>query len=133
MTPRKTPPIPASGEQPVPEGRAASAPAAPASAEQPAPTPRVLRTPRGELPLRKTVRHPSGATSSFYERASVAVITDDGVRARPDGQPASGRPLITGKRSGRVARSARVYRDSRPAERSSSWRAGRRGYSSRMA
>lgn len=76
----------------------------------------VLHTSVGDLLLRERVAYPNGGYSYFYERPSaetepaIAVIIDDGICERPDGQPIFDYSLITSKQNEYVARYQRVYR-----------------------
>ena len=69
-----------------------------------------LLTSKGAFKLAEKVTYPNGATSSFYEYASVAIIVDDGICARSDGESVFDYSLITNKQNEYVAKSSRVYR-----------------------
>ena len=69
-----------------------------------------LLTSKGPFKLQETVTYPNGATSSFYQYASVTLIVDDGICEHQDGGPVFDYSLITIKQNEYVAKSSRVYR-----------------------
>lgn len=69
-----------------------------------------LLTSKGAFKLIEKVTYPNGATSSFYEYASITIIVDDGICEQRDGEPVFDYSLITNKQNEYVAKSSRVYR-----------------------
>ena len=69
-----------------------------------------LPTELKDFTLVEQVVYPNGGQSSFYEYASVALIVDDDICSKPEGQPVFDYSLITSKQNEYVARNDKVYR-----------------------
>ncbi|MBR0406262.1 MAG: DEAD/DEAH box helicase family protein [Eggerthellaceae bacterium] len=69
-----------------------------------------LPTSIGDFEIVEIVTYPNGGRSSFYQYASIALIVDDGICERVEGEPIFDYSLITSKQNEYVARNERVYR-----------------------
>ncbi len=60
--------------------------------------------------LRESVTYPNGGTSTFWACDDVAVVVDDGICLRTEGEPPFDYSLITSKQNAYIRRYSRVFR-----------------------